>query len=81
MKNWYLWYLVSSWSKDWITNCFRKFNSEDAGVYIGSIYIDKKGEIFKCTVEIEIELIGNGILIEVKIYRLFRNFTILEAET
>ena len=36
----------------------RKFDADDVGIYHGSIYIDEKGEISVCDVEVETELVG-----------------------
>ncbi|KAL5252435.1 hypothetical protein ACHWQZ_G015268 [Mnemiopsis leidyi] len=35
----------------------RKFDANDAGIYVGSIFFDEKGVISKCEVEVEIELL------------------------
>ena len=43
------------WSEN---NSIRKFDADDAGVYVGSIFIDEDGKISKCEVEVEIELMG-----------------------
>ena len=40
-----------------IPHC-RNFNAEDAGVYVGSIFINRGGDHFKCTLNVTIELIG-----------------------
>ena len=36
----------------------RKFDAEDAGIYVASIYIEKDGESFKCDVEVKLVLLG-----------------------
>merc|ERR1712176_61730 len=39
----------------------RKFDADDAGLYVGSIYIDMDGEVSKCEVEVEIELMEGSV--------------------
>jgi len=39
----------------------RKFNAEDAGVYVGSIFIDMNGEHYLCEVEVNIEMLEGSV--------------------
>ena len=41
-----------------INQIFRKFDAQDAGMYVGEIFIKKDGESYKCDVEVEIVLLG-----------------------
>ena len=37
---------------------FRKYDAQDAGMYVGQIFINKDGESYKCEVEVEIVTLG-----------------------
>lgn len=43
----------------------RKFDAEDAGVYVGSIFIDMNDEQYKCEVEVNIELIEGSVTLSI----------------
>ena len=45
--------MISSFNYD-----LRKFDADDAGVYVGEIFIEKDGESYKCEVEVKIILLG-----------------------
>jgi len=43
----------------------RKFDAEDAGIYVASIYIEKDGESFKCEVEVKLVLLEGSVKLNI----------------
>jgi len=60
-KNGDAWNPKSSGKEKFNGFTIRNFAAEDAGVYVGSIFIDMNGEQYKCDVEVNIELLEGSV--------------------